>query len=219
MAAQGGARPGGREGGGQGSGGGERSGGDRGGRGGGGGPGGFNQRGRLTFSLTDTIALVDKAVIRPGLPEINFLSGQAAFGGGGGGRSRHTVEAQAGYFNNGLGARLSANYRTATRVSGRPNGDLSFSPLGTFDLRLFANLGDNLVLLAKRPWLRGTSVRLEITNLLDERQRVRDQFGSIPLGYQQDLLDPIGRTISISIRKLFIPSRFFQRPRNQQGPG
>ena len=38
----------------------------------------------------------------------------------------------------------------------------------------------------------------------------------VPAGYQQDLLDPIGRTVSISIRKLFIPSRFFQRARNQQ---
>ena len=200
-------------------GGGERGGGERGGRGGGGfggggGPGGLNQRGRLTFSLTDTIALFDRAEIRSGLPVLDFLTGQAALGGSSGGHARHTIEAQAGYFNNGLGARLSANYRTATRVTGGPNGDLDFAPLATFDLRLFANLGDNLALLAKRPWLRGTSIRLEVINLLNERPRVRDQFGSVPFGYQQALLDPLGRTISISIRKLFIPTRFFQRARS-----
>ena len=185
-------------------------------RGGGGGPFGGGQRGRLTFSLTDTIALVDKAVIRQGLPELDFLNGSASSGGSGGGRARHTVEAQAGYFNNGFGARFSANYRSATRVTGGPNGDLAFAPLATFDLRLFANLGENLRLLAKRPWLRGTSIRLEATNLLNERQRVRDNLGMVPAGYQQDLLDPVGRTISISIRKLFIPRRFFQRARSQQ---
>jgi hypothetical protein len=196
----------------------DRGGGGFGGRGGGGGGGPFGggQRGRLTFSLTDTVALVDKAVIRQGLPDLNFLNGSASSGGSGGGRARHTIEAQAGYFNNGLGARFSANYRTATRVGGGPNGDLDFAPLATFDLRLFANLGDNLALLAKHPWLRGTSIRLEANNLLNERPRVRDNYGMVPAGYQQDLLDPIGRTVSISIRKLFIPSRFFQRARNQQ---
>ncbi len=179
--------------------------------GGGGGAGGFGQRGRLTFSLTDTIALVDKAVIRQGLPELNFLSGSAASGGSGGGRARHSVEAQAGYFNNGIGLRFSANYRSATQITGGPNGDLEFEPLATFDLRLFINPGDNLALLAKHPWLRGTSIRLEAKNLLNERQRVRDNFGIVPLGYQQDLLDPIGRTVGITLRKLFIPSRFFGR--------
>jgi hypothetical protein len=181
--------------------------------GGGGGSGGFSQRGRLTFSLTDTIALVDKAVIRQGLPELDFLSGSAASGGTGGGRARHAVEAQAGYFNNGVGLRFSANYRTATRITGGPNGDLLFEPLATFDLRLFLNPGDNLALLAKHPWLRGTSIRLEAKNLLNERQRVRDNFGMVPLGFQQDLLDPIGRTVGITLRKLFIPSRFFRQPR------
>jgi hypothetical protein len=208
----GGGRPDGGGPGGGGPGGARPDGDGRGGRGGGGGgAAGFGQRGRLTFSLTDTIALVDKAVIRQGLPELNFLSGSAASGGSGGGRARHSVEAQAGYFNNGIGLRFSANYRSATRITGGPNGDLEFEPLTTFDLRLFINPGDNLALVAKHPWLRGTSIRLEAKNLLDERQRVRDNFGMVPLGYQQDLLDPIGRTVGITLRKLFIPSRFFGR--------
>ena len=188
---------------------------DRGALGGGAGrgPGGFGQRGRLTFSLTDTVVLVDKAVLRRGLPELDFRSGSAANGGSGGGRPRHSVEAQAGYFNNGIGLRFSANYRSATRITGGPNGALEFEPLATFDLRLFVNPGDNLALRAKHPWLRGTSIRLEAKNLLNERQRVRDKVGMVPLGYQQDLLDPVGRTVGITLRKLFIPSRFFQRPR------
>ena len=158
-------------------------------------------------------------MIRQGLPELDFLSGSAASGGSGGGRARHSVEAQAGYFNNGIGLRFSANYRSATRITGGPNGDLEFEPLTTFDLRLFINPGDNLALVAKHPWLRGTSIRLEAKNLLDERQRVRDNFGMVPLGYQQDLLDPIGRTVGITLRKLFIPSRFFGRGGGGRGGG
>ena len=183
-----------------------------GGRGGGGfgGPGG-GQRGRLTFSLTDTIALVDKAVIRQGLPELDYLAGAASSGGFGGGRSRHTVEAQGGYLNNGLGVRLSANYRSATRVTGGPNGDLRFEPLATIDLRLFVNPGEILPWVAKHPWLRGTSVRLEVKNILNERQRVRDNFKTVPASYQEDLINPVGRTVGITLRKLFIPSRFIQR--------
>ena len=199
----GGDRPGGGFGGGSGFG----------GRGGGGFFGGGNQRGRLTFSLTDTVALVDRAVIRPGLPTLDFLNGAATSGGQGGGRSRHTVEAQAGYYNNGLGARLSANYATGTRVTGSQAGDLDFSPLATFDLNLFANLGDNLAFLAKHRWARGTSVRFQVSNIFDARQRVQDATGAVPFNYQGALLNPVGRTIGISIRKLFIPSRFFQRPR------
>ena len=208
------------------AGGGDRGGGDHGGRGGGGGgfgggggPFAGNQRGRLTFSLTDTIAFVDKALIRPGLPALDFLHGDAANGGAGGGRARHTVEAQAGYFNNGFGARFSANYRTATRVTGGANGDLDFAPLATFDLRLFYNPGDNIGAALKHPWLRGTSIRFEVNNILDEKQRVRDRFGAVPLGYQADLINPIGRSVGITFRKLFIPTRFFQRPRAPAATG
>jgi hypothetical protein len=41
---------------------------------------------------------------------------------------------------------------------------------------------------------------------------VRDAAGLVPNSYQPDLLDPLGRTVSISIRKLFSPPpSFFRR--------
>ena len=88
-----------------------------GGRGGGGGFFGGGNRGRLQFSLTDTITFVDKVTIRPGVPELDYLHGDAA--GQAGGTPRHHVEAQAGWSNNGLGARIGANWRSGTRVSTR----------------------------------------------------------------------------------------------------
>ena len=183
-----------------------------GGRGGGGGRffGGGREGGRLTFSLTDTITLVDEVTIGPGVPKLDYLDGDAV--GQSGGRPRHEVEAQAGYFNNGLGARLAANWRSGSRVNTATGDELRFSPLATFDLRLFANLGQRLDLVARHPWLRGTSLRLEVSNLFDSKPGVRNSLGDIPFGYQADLLDPLGRTVSVTFRKLFLPPpRFFRR--------
>ena len=189
-----------------------------GGRGGGGGFFGGGSRGRLQFSLTDTITLTDEVSIGPGLPKIDYLHGDAA--GSTGGTPQHRVEAQAGWSNNGLGARLSANWRSGTTVDTLDGDDLRFSPLATFDLRLFANPGDIPELTLKHPWLRGTQVRLEVNNILNSRPKVRDSLGEVPSNYQSDLLDPLGRTIMISFRKLFLPSfatirRDFQRDRPQ----
>ena len=176
----------------------------RGGRGEGGGMFGGGNRGRLTLSLTDTITLVDKVTIGPGLPALDYLRGEAS--GATGGTPRHRVEAQAGWANNGLGARLSANWRSGTRVDSLSGGALRFSPLSTLDLRLFANPGDQLDLVTRYPWLRGTSFRIEVSNVFNARPKVRDAAGLTPANYQPDLLDPLGRTISFTIRKLFSPS-------------
>ncbi|HUE78327.1 MAG TPA: TonB-dependent receptor [Sphingomicrobium sp.] len=196
--------------------GGERGGGGGGGRGFGGGRfgGGGRQGGRLTFSLTHTVNLLDEVVIRPGVPELDYLHGDAL--GSSGGRPRHEVEAQAGWANNGLGARLSTNWRSGTRVDSAEAGSLRFSPLATVNLRMFANLGERFDLVSKHPWLRGTQVRLDVRNMFDTKPKVRDAAGLVPISYQPDLLDPLGRTVGISIRKLFLPPpSFFRRQRTQ----
>jgi hypothetical protein len=185
-----------------------------GGRGGGGFFGGGN-RGRIQFSLTDTITFTDKVTIAPGL-ELDYLHGDAA--GSSGGTPRHQVQAQAGYFNNGLGARLAANFRSGTKVNSLTGDDLHFSSLATFDLRLFANPGDIPELVLKHPWLRGTQVRFEVANVFDAKPKVRDAAGQVPLNYQADLLDPLGRTIGITIRKLFLPPPSVFRQQRQQEP-
>jgi TonB-dependent Receptor Plug Domain len=191
-------------------------------RGGGRGGGFFGGRngGRVTFSLTDTITFVNKVKIGPGLPEIDYLHGDAA--GQSGGTPRHSVEAQAGYFNNGLGARLVGNWRSGTTVNTLTGDDLHFSPLATFDLRLFANPGDIPEIAVRHPWLRGSQVQLRFDNMFNSRPKVHDASGNVPISYQPDLLDPLGRTIMISFRKLFLPDpgwfrRQFQEIRQQQG--
>ena len=177
--------------------------------GGGGGPfGGGRRGGRLTFSMTHQLNLVDEVTIADGLPRLDYLDGEAV--GSTGGRSRHELRAEAGYFNNGLGARLQADWRSGTTVEGS-EGDLRFSPYADVDLRLFANLGERFDLVARHPFLRGSSVRLDVDNIFNSRPKVRDAAGLTPLSYQPALIEPIGRTVSITFRKLFIPRRFFQR--------
>ena len=190
------------------------------GGGGGGGRGGFGRRdgGRLTLSTTDTITFTDRLTITPGLAALDYLDGEAL--GANGGRPRHQVEVEGGYFNNGLGARVTTNWRSPTRVNGGLSGnDLRFSSYATVSLRLFANLGQMPDLVTRHPFLRGSSFRFDFTNLFNSKPNVRGGDGNIPFAYQPDRLDPIGRTVGISFRKLFLPARLFNGGGGRRGGG
>ena len=181
-----------------------------------GGPGGFRGRGfgmfggqggGIQLALYHSWRLEDRVLIRPGVPELDFLNGSAV--GNRGGRPRHEVELQAGIFRNGLGARLTGTWQSGTVVRGGPDGqgdttgDLFFSDLATLNLRLFADLGARRDLVRRHRWLRGTRVTIAVDNILNARPDVRDAFGATPLSYQPAYLDPLGRTIRLSIRKVF----------------
>ncbi len=205
-ASGGGAAGGGADGSGdQGSGGrspGERGGGGRGYGGGGFGGGQGLGGGRLQFAVYHTIYFEDRQVIRPGVPDLDFLNGTPL--GETGGQYRNEIEAQAGFTLYGVGARLSADWRSATTVTGTTPGDtLNFSDLGTVNFRVFDFLGQQPPVVARFPWLRGSRVTINVVNLFDQRIRVRDADGATPLIYQSAYLNPAGRTISLSLRKLF----------------
>jgi hypothetical protein len=177
-----------------------------GGRFGGGGFGG-GRGGRLQLSLYHTWRFKDEILIREGVPELDLLSGSAL--GNRGGRPRHELEFQGSLARNGFGGRLTANWESGTTVLGGLDGtggstsDLRFSSLATVNLRLFADLGAQRALVRSVPWLRGTRVSLVVNNLFDSRQRVTDAAGLTPISYQPAYLDPLGRSVRISIRKLF----------------
>jgi outer membrane cobalamin receptor len=185
-------------GGGQGRGG---SGGRRGGFGGGG------RGGRLQLALYHNWRLEDRILIREGLPELDLLGGSAV--GSRGGQPRHELELQTSFAKNGFGARLNANWQSGTHVRGGPDGlggttnDLFFSDFATVNLRLFADLGQQRSLVREHRWLRGTRISLSVDNLFDSRLKVRDETGSTPLSYQPGFLDPLGRSVRITLRKLF----------------
>ncbi len=170
----------------------------------GGGRGGGAGGGRLQFALYHTWHFTDRVLVQQGGPALDLLNGDAI--GGSGGQPRHELEGQAGYSNNGIGVRLSTNWQSATRVNGGTAANpqtLRFSDLGTANLRLFADLGQRLDLLKKYPWLTGTRIAISVDNIFDARQKVTDANGTVPVAYQPDYLNPLGRTVRISVRKLF----------------
>ncbi|WP_062792030.1 TonB-dependent receptor [Sphingobium chlorophenolicum] len=200
--------------GGGGSGGSFGGGGQRGPGGGFGGPGGFGGGGRggggggrLSFSLYHTWHFTESILIAPGVPELDLLNGDAT--GSSGGQPRHELNARVGYINNGLGARLSVDWESGTHVDGALAGTgggasrLDFGSLTTVDLRLFANLGQMPSLVKQHPFLRGTRISIGIDNLFNQRRSVTDANGMTPVRYQPGYLDPIGRAVTISFRKLF----------------
>ena len=69
------------------------------------------------------------------------------------------------------------------------------------NLRLFADLGAQRAAREHR-WMRGARVTLLVDNLFDARQQVRTPAGITPISYQPDLLDPVGRSVRLTIRKL-----------------
>jgi outer membrane receptor protein involved in Fe transport len=145
----------------------------------------------------------DQILVRPGGPVFDLLNGYPA--GNGGGEPQHQVEAQAGVTWRGLGVRASGRWQSATFISGEgsPTGALYFAPLATMDLRLFADFAQRRSLIVKYPILMGTRVTLSVTNLFDNRQKVRDANGITPVSYQPAYLDPVGRVVRLSVRKLF----------------
>lgn len=176
-----------------------------GGFGGGGRGGQAAAGGRLNFSIYHTVHLSNRVRVGVLGPELDLLGGDTISNGPG--QPRHEVELQAGYTNNGLGVRLSGNWNSGSRVTAGLAGTaqaLDFGSLATLNIRLFADLTQRLDLLKKYPWVRGVRVVLAVDNIFNARQRVTDPAGVTPIAYQGAYLDPLGRSVRLSIRKLFL---------------
>lgn len=181
-----------------------------------GGPGGGG--GNLQFAVFHTWRMKDEVLIRPGVPTLDLLGGDTLSGGSV--SPKHQIDVQAGVSRNGLGARMTARWQEGGTVQSAFGGTgLDFSDLTTVNLRLFADLGMQ-PMARENPWMRGARVSLSVDNLFDERVDVRDATGAVPISYQPDLLDPAGRTLRLSFRKLFFPPRAVPPPgaqRRRQG--
>jgi outer membrane receptor protein involved in Fe transport len=158
---------------------------------------------RFFVSLYHVWYLEDAIVISDDLPALNLLGGGAVdFRGG---RRRHEVQFQAGAFKRGLGGRIAANWQSETRVQGpgEAAGDLRFAGFATVDINLFADLARRFGGAQAPQWLKGTRASIGVANLFNTRPQVRDSNGATPLSYQPTYLDPLGRLLSLSLRKVF----------------
>jgi hypothetical protein len=166
-----------------------------------------NESSRLTLSLYYTAHLVDEILVREGGPVLDLLNGSATETRGG--RPRHQLEFQANVFKNGLGARVKVNWQSGSVLRGQSagpagsSGDLIFSNHATVNVNIFANLADRFGGANAPEWLKRTRASLGINNLLNRRPQVRDEAGLTPFSYQPVFLDPLGRSVSFTLRKGF----------------
>jgi hypothetical protein len=158
---------------------------------------------RLEFSLFDTWYLHDVTLIRPGIPELNLLDGAPSDVTGG--QPRHKIEFHTLYHRDGVGILLAVAWRSPTVVgsggAGAPD-PIYFSSLGTADLRVFLDLG-RLPWTRNASWLQGARASLAVTNIFDRRQTVHDADGATPTAFEPGFLDPLGRVLALTIRKVF----------------
>ncbi|MGN6155140.1 MAG: hypothetical protein ACTHN4_05335 [Sphingomicrobium sp.] len=155
----------------------------------------------LQLTVNHSMVFSDRIVIRPGLAPVDVLGGGAI--GIGGGRLRHQVDGTAAITSGGIGARMGVTWRGPSRLESRIGGTtdtLSFSPVFILNLRAFADISR---FVPHSAWAKGLRLSVDVLNATNDRQKVRDTFGSTPLQYQPAYRDPLGRTIEIEIRKVF----------------
>ena len=200
-AGPGGPRPGG-------SGGPPRAGGG-GGRGGGGGAMGAifgamgGQPGRWSLGVYHTVQFTSRVTIAPGGQVLDLLGGDSLSAAG---TPRHSFEFNGGVFYKGLGMFTQGTWSAPTRVAsaGLPGtSDLRFGSVTNVNMFLFLDLSARPKWVRQVPFLKGMRVGIRVENLLDSHQRVTDGSGQVPQSYQPDYLDPRGRVIGVSLRKVF----------------
>jgi iron complex outermembrane recepter protein len=162
---------------------------------------------RVQAAIYYTKKLHDRIEIAPGVPALDLLDGSAT--GAFGGTSEHRIEIESGWFNNGLGVRLTGDWQSGSTIKSNPvtgsgtASDLKFSSLATVNLRLFLNFDQRKEIIEDVPFLKGSRLSFRINNLTNDVRTVRDASGVTPLRYQPGYIDPLGRTFEISFRKLF----------------
>lgn len=155
---------------------------------------------RPTFygGIGPTVRFADRLELRPGAPTLDLLDGDTLSGG--------TAQRLAGYGYGGLsylgnGGTFDFYCTGGATVRGSVAAStLTFAPLCKINLTGSLSIHH---FLPRRDWTRHLGLKIEIANVTGARQRVRDATGLVPYRYQPDLLDPVGRAVVLSLRKLF----------------
>lgn len=162
----------------------------------------FGQSGTtVQVALYDNWRLSDRLTLSEGSQPIDLLRGEVL--GDGLRTPRHSLEAQISGTHHGFGLRANTVWRTSQTVAPGLSGQLHFAEPVTTNLRLFFFPAEQEKLARTMPWLKGVRFLLAIDNLFDQSVTVRNGSGVVPAAYQRGLLDPLGRSFRLSIRKTF----------------
>lgn len=152
---------------------------------------------RFSLSLNHTWRLKSELLTRAGMPPIDQLAET--------GQSRHYLSLQGTAGKKGIGGDLRATWSSPAQVrSGNPAGrDYRYRPPLMVNTGIFI-LPDKLWPGAEEiGWLENLKISLDIENLLDTYRRVTLSDGSVPPGFGRHQIDPLGRTVELSVRKRF----------------
>lgn len=155
---------------------------------------------RPTFygGIGPTVRFADRIELRPGAPTLDLLGGDTLSGG--------TTQRLAGYGYGGLsylgnGGTFDFYCTGGATIRGSVAAStLRFAPLCKINVTGSLSIHH---LLPRQDWARHLGFKLEVANITAARQRVRDATGIVPYRYQPDLLDAVGRSVVLSLRKLF----------------
>jgi len=158
--------------------------------------------GQVQLSLNYTLRLRDETTLRHGLPPLDLLNGASTSRRG---QPREELSFRLNAFRQGVGVNLNGAWRGGSTIDAGPTtGALRFDDQTTVNLSAFYEVPRDVKAGPASSWLAGTRVTLAADNLFYSRPVVRDARGATPQAYQPDYLDPLGRTVKLTLRKSLI---------------
>lgn len=152
---------------------------------------------QISVAINHRWRLKSELLTREGVPVIDQLRA--------GGQSRHSLSLQASVGKRGIGASLNGSWSSPGRLRGG-SGDaegFTFKPPLTFNLSAFVEPERLFELPGKKGVLNDLKISVDVQNLFNGYRRVTLDDGTVPSGYSRDEIDPLGRTVRVSVRKKF----------------
>lgn len=158
--------------------------------------------GQVQLSLNYVLRLRDETTLRNGLPPLDLLNGASTSRRG---QPREELSFRLNAFRQGVGVNLNGAWRGGSTIDAGPTtGTLRFDDQTTINLSAFYEVPRDVKAGPASGWLAGARVTLAADNLFYSRPVVRDARGATPQAYQPDYLDPLGRTVKLTLRKSLI---------------
>lgn len=158
--------------------------------------------GQVQLSLNYVLRLRDETTLRQGLAPLDLLNGASTSRRG---QPREELNFRLNAFRQGVGVNLNGAWRGGSVIDAGPtSGALRFDDQTTVNLSAFYEVPRDLKAGPASTLLAGARVTLAADNLFYSRPVVKDAKGATPQAYQPDYLDPLGRTVKLTLRKSLI---------------
>lgn len=158
--------------------------------------------GQVQVSVNYVWRLRDETTLRNGLPPLDLLNGASTSRRG---QPREELNFRLNAFRQGVGFNLNGAWRGGSTIDAGPTtGALRVDDQTTINLSAFYEVPRDLQNAPALGWLAGARLTLAADNLFYSRPVVKDINGLTPQAYQPDYLDPLGRTLKLTLRKSLI---------------